>query len=268
MTAALGLAANHACGLRQSHASMTNHYTPAHAARAGLVSALLAARGFTASANMLEGESGFAAAYCKNPDFEAALGGLGSHFEIAALSYKPYPCGFVSHGVVDACLEIARRQPDLAGVEAIGITVHPLAAKLMDRPQPRTRDEAIASIQYWAAAALTYKAAGLAQTRDDAIRDARVCALIPTITLRTDAAMPRGAAEVRVVLKNGEALHERVMECRGSAARPLTDEDLTLKSRGQLMTVFSAQGAERIVSECWRIAEYENAGTICAHLTA
>ena len=131
---ALGHAANQAGGLRESHATMGSQFTPGHTARCGLMSTLLAARGFTCSDTMIEGEKGFGVSFGTQPNFDAAVEGLGKSFEITTLAYKPYPCGFVVHPVIDACLDLARdntfNAEDIVRVE---LTVSPLAARLADR---------------------------------------------------------------------------------------------------------------------------------------
>ena len=55
LTAAIGIAANQSAGLREAHATMASHYTPGHAARCGLQSALLAGVGYSCTPAMLEG---------------------------------------------------------------------------------------------------------------------------------------------------------------------------------------------------------------------
>ena len=264
---AIGLAANHATGLRQAHASMANSLTPAHAARCGLMAALMAARGVTCSESMIEGPKGFAASYANRPNLESAVDGLGRKFEIAALSYKPYPAGFVSHPVIDVCLEIAQQDGfDAFRVERIELTVNPLVAKLMDRPEPENLAEAVMSIQHWAAVSLGCRAAGVAQTTEAVARMPRVLELRRRVALKFDPATGSDAARVEVLLKDGAKREASVLHCRGSAERPLSDDDITEKTCGQLLTVFSAELAESIIAECWRIEEIPRAGALCESL--
>lgn len=261
---AIGLAANHAAGLRQAHASMANSLTPAHAARCGLMAALMAARGVTCSEGMIEGPKGFAASYATRPNLASAVDGLGRHFEIAALSYKPYPSGFVSHPVIDVCLEIAQQDGfDAARVERIELTVSPLVAKLMDRPAPENPAEAVMSVQHWAAVSLICRAAGIAQTTAAVARMPDVVELRRRVALKYDPATGSDAARVEVLFKNGSKREARVLHCRGSAECPLSDDDITQKTRGQLLMAFSVEIAESIIADCWRIEEMARAGALC-----
>src|SRR5438132_11051333 len=102
LTAAIGVAANQSAGLREAHATMASHYTPGHAARCGLQSALLAGVGYSCTPAMLEGPKGFAVCFASQPQPEATLADLGEAWEIADLAFKPYPTGFVVHPVIDA----------------------------------------------------------------------------------------------------------------------------------------------------------------------
>jgi len=261
---AIGLAANQACGLREAHGTMTSQFTPGHSARCGLMAALLAARGFGCSATMLEGPKGFALAFGQRPNFDAALAQLGQAFEISSLAYKPYPSGFVIHPVTDACLQIAKSSTlDAEHIERIELTVNSLAVQLCNRPDPVNANQAMVSLQHWAAASLKFKAAGIAQLDEAVVHDPTVSALRRKVSLHSDAAIGREAARARVVLRDGRVLEADILRCRGSAGRPLTDEDLSDKTRGQLLTVFSSDASERILAECWRIEESPRVDALC-----
>lgn len=251
---ALGHAANQAAGLREAHASMASQFTPGHTARCGLLAALLAARGFTCSDSMLEGDKGFGVSFAANPDFAAALDGLGERFEILTLAYKPYPCGFVVHPAIDACLELARAHaPDARAITRIELTVSPLAAKLADRPRLADRNHTLTSLQHWAAVSLLHRAAGIAQMSEATLHDPALARLRAAAAVRADAALGNAAARVRVELADGRAFDAAIEHCRGSAGRPLTDDDLSEKTRGQCALVFDAATTTRLLDGAWNI---------------
>lgn len=266
IAAAIGLAANQAAGIRESQSTMGSHLIPGHAARCGLVAALLAARGFECSDTMIEGPKGFAVSFASRPHFDAALDGLGARFEIATLAYKPYPAGVVIHPVIDACLEIARPRPIPAeAIERVELTVNPLAVQLTDLPEPRDRGQALVSLQHWTAAVLTQGAAGIAQVTDAVVRDPVIAGLRRKVRHAAREEMPREAAQVRVTLKEGRQLEGGVRQCRGSPGRPLTDADLAEKALGQLRTAYPA-AAERILARAWEIADCARVADFCAEL--
>ncbi len=263
---ALGHAANQAGGLRESHATMGSQFTPGHTARCGLMSALLAARGFTCSDTMIEGEKGFGVSFASNPNHDAAVDGLGKSFEILTLAYKPYPCGFVVHPVIDACLDLARANSfnpeDIARVE---LGVSPLAAKLADRAELTDRNQALVSLQHWAAASIICRIAGLAQMDDAVVHDAAVARLRRKVAIAADANFGAETASARIVLKNGQSFDTHVAHCRGSIGRPLTDDELTEKTRAQCALIFSEARTSQLIDGAWRI---EQSAAVGAYATA
>jgi 2-methylcitrate dehydratase PrpD len=248
---------------------MGSHFIPAHAARCGLMAALLAARGFTCSDSMLEGAKGYAMSFASHPNLDAAIDKLGEDFEITTLAYKPYPSGVVIHPVIDACLEIVKPGAlDAADIERIELTVNPLAVKLCDIMNPGGRNQGLVSMQHWAVMTLTHGAAGIAQVTDAFVRDAVVSRLRRKVVYIATASMPREAANVCVLLKDGKQLQAGVQHCRGSAGRPLTDEDISEKTRGQLRPAYPDAAAERILAQSWRIEECPRVNAFCKELAA
>jgi len=264
---AIGLAANQASGLRESQSTMGSHFIPGHAARCGLMAALLASRGFTCSDSMIEGVKGFAASFASRPNLDAAVDQLGQSFEIATLAYKPYPSGVVIHPIIDACLDIVKSGPLAAvNIERIELTVNPLAVKLTNLVDPRNRGQGLVSMQHWAVITLTHGAAGIAQVSDALVRDAVVSRLRHKVVHTATANMPWEAAHVRVMLKDGEQRQGSVQHCRGSTGRPLADADITEKTRGQLRTAYQDAAAERILAQAWRIEECPRVDQFCLAL--
>jgi 2-methylcitrate dehydratase PrpD len=103
IVSAIGLAAVHGGGFRETIGSMAGNYTPAHTVRDGLVAALLAAKGFTCTPTSLEGAMGFGAAFASDADFADAADDLESFREARSVSCKPYPCGMWVLPVIDIC---------------------------------------------------------------------------------------------------------------------------------------------------------------------
>jgi 2-methylcitrate dehydratase PrpD len=267
MSAAIGLAANQSAGLRETHASNGSQYIQGHTARCGLMAALLAARGFTCNDSVIEGPKGFGVSFASRPQFDVAIDQLGQHWEISTLAYKPYPSGFVIHPVTDACLEIAQNnQYDPAQIERIELTLNPLAVQLTSRPAPKTRNQAMVSLQHWTAVSLIYKAAGIRELSDAALHDPLVAALRARIVTKTDEAVGRAAATARIIFKDGKALEASVTDCRGSAGRPLSDDDISVKTLDQLRVAFAVPAAEAIVAECWQVEQYPLVAPLAAML--
>ena len=269
MCRAIGYAVNQAAGLREAHATMGSAFTPAHMARCGLFAALLAERGLTINDTMIEGVKGFAVSYGSNANLDAAVEKLGESFETLTLAYKPYPSGFVTHPVIDVCLEIARnRSYDPQAIERVELVVNPLTIKLCNRPEPRDRAQAFVSFQHWAAVALLHKAAGIAQVTEAMVQDPSVRALRLKVVADGRDEVDREAARARVVLRDGTVHEASVARCIGAAGRPISDEDITRKTRGQLQTVYPDDVTERIIAEAWRITSAPRTTGFCSLLAA
>ena len=105
---AFGNASAQASGLVETLGSMSKSISVGNAARNGLLSALLAAEGFSGPGQPLEGERGFLRVTAERPDFSAISEGLGRDWALLSNTYKPYPCGVVLNPVIEACLDLAR----------------------------------------------------------------------------------------------------------------------------------------------------------------
>ena len=264
MCRAIGYAINQSAGLREAHATMGSPFTPGHMARCGLFAALLAERGLTINDTMIEGVKGFAVSYGSNANLEAAVEQLGESFEMLSVAYKPYPSGFVTHPVIDVCLDIARtRSYDPRAIERVELAVNPLTIKLCNRPEPKDRAQAMVSFQHWAAVSLLFKAAGVAQVTETMVQDPQVSALRLKIVADAREDVEREAARARVSLRDGTVYEASVDRCIGAAGRPISDEDITRKTRGQLQAIYADSACERIIEAAWRIANAPRLAAFC-----
>ena len=264
---AIGIAANQAAGLREAHATMSSHFTPGMAARSGIYAAILAQRGFTCAPTMLEGAKGFGVSFSSNFNGKAAVEGLGRSYEIRKLAYKPYPCGFVIHPVIDGCLEIAEERTLAAEeIERVELTVNPVVVALTNRPNPTDRRQALVSYQHWVAAALLRGAAGLAEGSDEAVADDAIASVRPRVSARIDDSLRREAAQVRVSLRDGTVLQANVVDCLGSENRPMTDAEIDRKFRGQVQLVWPADEIDGLSRWAWSITEIPDVGAEAARL--
>ena len=264
MCRAIGHAVNQSAGLREAHATMGSPFTPGHMARCGLFAALLAERGLTINDTMIEGVKGFAVSFGSNANLDAAIEGLGESFEILSLAYKPYPSGFVTHPVIDVCLEIARnRSYDPGAIERIELAVNPLTIKLCNRPEPKDRSQAFVSFQHWAAVSLLCKAAGIAQVTEAIVHDPDVSALRLKVVADGREDIDREAARARVLLRDGTVHESSVARCIGAAGRPIGDDDISRKTLGQLQTVYADVDSGRILEDAWHITKAPRMQAFC-----
>jgi 2-methylcitrate dehydratase PrpD len=249
---ALGLAAAMAGGFRETHGTMAGGLVPAQAGRTGLQAALLARAGFETAPTSLDGPKGYSRVFAEGADPDVVRAGLGTRFEMTDLAYKPYPCGVVIHGAIDAALD-ARALHGVAAeqVEAIRLRVHPVALQLCGRRDPASGMEAKASVYHWVAVALVRGRAGLAEARNEAVRDPAVRALAARIVAEADAALATDGAHMTLQRRDGSHLVIEVPHARGSAERPLTDAELSAKFSAQAEGVLRDPAAA--LDAAWRL---------------
>jgi 2-methylcitrate dehydratase PrpD len=260
---ALGIAATQACGLREMGGSMSKSFNPGHAARCGLSAALLAARDFTATETGIEGSRGFIQAFGTPKDPAAVVAGWGQGFQIELNTYKAFPCGAVTHGAIDACLQLHSRyhlHPEQ--VAAIALEVHPLALAITGRTAPTSELEAKLSVVHTAACAIVYGKVGVKQFKPECIQDAQVVALRDRITVTADDSFGRDEAQAVITLRNGATLQQHVQHALGSVHRPLSDRALETKFRDLAEPVLPSAAVDQLIAMVWSLESLGDAGSI------
>jgi 2-methylcitrate dehydratase PrpD len=225
MVWALGAAATQSSGLCECLGTPAKSLSVGGAARNGLWSALLAKQGFDGPPEPLAGVQGFYHALNETPDLSVVTDGLGEDWEIMATSYKPYPCGFVIHPVLDCVLDWRGDHP-VAEVTRVTVRGNPLLGVRTDRPDVSTGRESQVSVQHAVAAALVTGNAGLDQFTDACVRDPKVLALRGKVEVISDDAFSTIAAAVEITTADGAVHQLSQAAARGSDVNPLDDAAL------------------------------------------
>jgi 2-methylcitrate dehydratase PrpD len=233
---ALGIAASTACGLKENLGSMVKPLHAGVAARNGVMAARLAQRGFTASRHAIDGPQGYLTVMdSEQPLLEFALADLGARWEIleTGITVKLYPSCAATHPPLDALLEIKRREGiSDEQIQSIDVEADSMTPRLLIHPNPATGLAAKFSMPFCAAAAFVYPRIGIDTFEVDQIRNPRVQALLPRVTLRVneafDSAPPLSRARVTVRLRDGREWSHTSDGARGYPGR-LTDEELAAK---------------------------------------
>ena len=88
---AFGICGTQTAGVRQVFGTMCKPFNAGKASMDGVMSALLAEKGFTSSKKIIEGELGILEVMTEKPDQEKALDALGAKYYLSEISIKPYP---------------------------------------------------------------------------------------------------------------------------------------------------------------------------------
>ena len=170
-TMALGIAASQPIGLREQFGTMTKPFHPGGAAKVGLMSALMAKHGYTASPRALEAPRGLMQVFSDKTDWKEVTENLGKSWEIELNTYKPFACGIVIHPAIDACVQL-REKYNLKPEQVAKVTLkaHPLVQELTGKKTPTDGLLAKFSVFHSCAVALIYGRAGEHEYADEVVR--------------------------------------------------------------------------------------------------
>ncbi len=265
MTWALGIAASQPVGLKVQFGSMTKSFHPGRAAQNGLTAALLAQQGFTADNAPLEGKDGWAQALARGVKWPEVTEGLGTRFEAALNTYKPFACGIVTHPAIDAAIQLRNMNHLKPGdIVAVELIANPLVLSLTGKTEPRTGLEGKFSIYHCIAVGLIYGAAGERQFQDAVVRDPAVVALRRKVIVHTDPKVGAAQCTLVVKLKNGSSLTGIIGHAIGSLEKPLSDAALEAKFTELADGILPRDQTRRVMDMCWGIEKTADAGALAA----
>jgi 2-methylcitrate dehydratase PrpD len=251
---ALGIAASQPVGMREQFGTMTKPFHPGGAARAGLMSALLAQQGYTASPRALEAPRGMMQTVSTKNDWSEITGELGLRFEISFNTYKPFACGIVIHPSIDACAQLRAQGVTPEQIERIELKVHSLVLELTGKKEPADGLQAKFSVYHGCAAGLTFGRATEDEYADAIVNRADMVALRRKVVATIDDAIDEASADVTAVLTDGRRLHVFVAHAIGSLANPMTDAQLEAKFRGMAEPVLGGTACDALIDACWNLA--------------
>ena len=257
---ALGLAATQSSGIREMFGTMTKSFHPGAAARNGMMSALLAEAEFDSSGQGIEARRGWANVVSDKPDFDEILGELGTRWESALNSYKPFACGIVIHPAIDGCRKIREEigADRITRIERVEITAAPLVLELTGKTSPGTGLEGKFSVFHAAACALLRGDGSPEAFTDEAVNDPEVVAMRTRIHVNTSADIREDSVSIKICFKDGTGLEKWIDHAVGSRDNPLTDSQLDEKFLDQARTALGDDRARVLLAKAWRIGASES----------
>lgn len=224
-------------------------------ARAAVLSALLAEKGYTGAHAIFEGKAGLFNVYYKGFDKAALTADLGGRFEVSNLSFKPYPCCRTTHPGIDAVLTIAKEHPfKAAELEKIvvyhGKNSYTCLEPLETKVRPRTVVDAQFSVPYTVARAIVQGKVGLSDFTPEAISDEEVLSIAQKVETHLkpefttmDSYEPMG---VELHLTGGRVYSSVVETPLGEPQNPMTWAALAAKFRDCASHSVSPVPAEKV----------------------
>ncbi len=177
---AMGIVYSQISGTLQPHHEgvTVNSMQTAFNARAAVTAVSLAAEGIDGPTEVLEGRYGYLRLFEGEYSLDVVSGDLGRVWQVEQVGHKPYPCGRLTQGTVEAALALRESHgidpKDVAECEA---TVPPLVHRLVGRPLDRsspTPQYAKLSIPFVVATALVRGSVFVTDFQGDALRDPKV----------------------------------------------------------------------------------------------
>ena len=252
--AALALAASQASGLKENFGTMTKPFHAGHAARSGVLSALLAREGFTASEQAIEGPQGYFAVLGAGKREEQHLESLGAPWKIltSGVAVKPYPSCACTHSIIESALELQRTHritPEQ--ITEVTVGVHAAVPRILIHSRPRSGLEAKFSGEFSAAAALCEGRVGMATFRDDKTDDPAIAKLMRRVRLVVDPEIPGDMerhmwTRVTVRFQDGREVSIAPRPVPGHPELPLSKDQLREKFMDCARLVLSEDRADTV----------------------
>lgn len=244
MRHALGIAASLSSGLRSNFGSDTKAIQTGNATRSGVMAAEFARDGLTSTPGSLFGPQGFVAVFggaVGETDLGATFGRPWL-FDRPGITIKAYPCCTCTHTSLDSLFALVAEGHIAADtVSRIEVDVDEATPRILIHDGAATALEGKFSMPYCLAVGLLRGRLGLAEFDDTIALDPQVRALMASITMVPDPALPKTdggislATRLRVTLSDGSVIERYTQQPSGSRNRRL--------DRDRLLTKFLANAA-------------------------
>jgi len=232
---ALGITASMASGIVANFGTMTKPLHVGLGARNGVLAAKLAGGGYTANPKAIEGGFGFYSVLHENTEIhEQAIEELGRSYALITdgLRIKPYPCGGLTHQVIDSVLEFRAKHGltaemiDRVDVDVVKHTFDRIVFRV-----PQTGIQGKFCMPYLVARAIIDGKIGLHIFTDSAVRDQNVLKLAERVQMNLDSNLKKSDAagrpcRVTVRLRNGQTFTREAQHAKGGPEYPMTEAEL------------------------------------------
>jgi len=253
---ALGSTASMASGIVANFGTMTKPLHVGLGARNGVLAAKLAGGGYTANPKAIEGGFGFYSVLHENTEIhEQAIEELGRSYALITdgLRIKPYPCGGLTHQVIDSVLEFRAKHGltaemiDRVDVDVVKHTFDRIVFRV-----PQTGIQGKFCMPYLVARAIIDGKIGLHIFTDSAVRDQNVLKLAERVQMNLDSNLKKSDAagrpcRVTVRLKNGQTFTREAQHAKGGPEHPMSEADLRDKFTECAREAIDASSAAKVL---------------------
>jgi len=250
----LAITSSLSAGIRVNFGSMSKPLNAARGAENGVFAAELASHGFTGGDFGLDGQWGFFQVLGNGADLDRLIGKLGKPWSIVnpGVSFKPYPCGSLSHPSMDAMLKVVvdhdlkPEQIKAVRLRAGNNILEPLRYTIA-----KNELEAKFSVLFLMSAIILQRRAGMREFTDQYVSSAPVQQMMQRVTGVHDEGIEKQGFDkirsiVEVDLVDGRKLVQPSDDrYRGGPDNPFTREDLRAKFEDCAQLVLSSAQIQR-----------------------
>lgn len=221
---------------------------------AGILSAKLTQKGFTAAKKILDGEKGFCLAMSPAPHWSALTQDIDG-YKIDENSFKPYACCKHTHPANYAAqLLRAEHNIQLQDIASVEIKTNNIVKSLVDNTKPQNPYGSKFSIQYCVAAMIKFGKLGIDEFSVEHLSDKEIQRVMQTFTVNVDPQldkeykeMPdRWSVDLTIKDKNGNVMHKFVEYPKGDPPNPMTWEEAVEKFMSLAQPVYGKQISEQL----------------------
>jgi 2-methylcitrate dehydratase PrpD len=237
-----GIAGSQAAGLMawNTAGSYTKRLQAGHPAMVGVISALMAKKGFNGPSEIYEGTDGFMQAYSFNREYDTSwiTNGLGEDWTFAKSSIKVYPCCRYSGGHLDACLDIfEKHHPDPEKIAKIFVRSSDYTILLLAAPRkrdPQTIVDSQFSMPWQSSIALIDGKIDVETFTEKNLHRPDVRSLMTKVDWVVDEEFERRypahySCAVTVTMEDGTEYTSVIDDPKGDYRNPVTQEELEAK---------------------------------------
>ncbi len=269
---ALGIAASMAGGIVANFGTMTKPLHVGLGARNGVLAAKLAQGGYTANPKAIESGFGFYQVLHQGTAIhEQPIEELGRSYALLTdgLRIKPYPCGGLTHQVIDAVLDF-RKQHGLTAeiIDRVDVDVVKHTFERIVFRVPQTGIQGKFCMPYLVARAIIDGKVGLDIFTDSAVRDQKVLELAERVQMNLDNNLKKTDAagrpcRVTIRLKNGQTYSREAQHAKGGPEFPLSEDELRSKFFDCAKEAIPTESAQRALEHIQRLETLDSVRPVC-----
>lgn len=262
---ALGSAGTQAAGLWEfiEDSAMSKQLHPGKAAMHGVLSCLLAQKGFTGAKKILEGRRGFFEAMSEQYDIEKMTNGLGSTHKILENSFKIHASCRHTHPAMDLLCTYHRTlaTKNVDDILKLEIGTYQVALDITDNNDPQSLYAAKFSLQFCAALALLNGSGGYTAFTDSTLHDSSIREMMSRVDVFSDAEIDakypiQWGTNISIHWKNGEIDRLQSLYPVGDPENPVSSDELIAKFH-ELADFYNEDAREEIVDILLHLEQYD-----------